>query len=148
MFFGIVSYTQSFANQSKEYYKPPYSLVIYDENQTEITLRQFDDFFTENYGCSVKYANGIEELVEKYSHSEKIIIPKELFNKENGKISIRLTSMLEIKGTQTVATIISTSICYKMVDEGVELSRQDFNKKVSEGVVEVITPIKKEEIKL
>ena len=56
--------------------------------------------------------------------------------------------MLEIKGTQTEATIISTSIYYKMVDEGVELSRQDFNKKVSEGVVEVITPIKKEEIKL
>lgn len=148
LFFGIVSYTQSFANQSKKYYKPPYSLVIYDENQTEITLRQFDDFFTENYGCSVKYAYGIEELVEKYSHSEKIIIPKELFNKESGKISIRLTSMLEIKGTQTVATIISASIYYKMVDEGVELSRQDFNKKVSEGVVEVITPIKKEEIKL
>lgn len=147
LFFGAM-YTRSFANSSKEYYKAPYSLVLYNENQTEITLRRFDDFFTEDYACSVTiYADNIEKMAEKYTHSEKIVIPKELFNKDSGKIGIRLTSMLEIKGTQTETTLVSASIYYKLVDEGVELSRQDFNKEVSEGVVEVITPIKKEEVK-
>ena len=54
LFFGIVSYTQSFANQSKEYYKPPYSLVIYDENQKQERKAKLEQERIENMHKRIK----------------------------------------------------------------------------------------------
>ena len=97
----------------------------YNEDGDEIRIKHYDEnFISEKYTCDVTRDDNKNVVKVEYKYSELLTIPKELFNREEGRI------WFGIKGwhTETWRDISITThkkFYYKIVDDKVILSHQE-----------------------
>lgn len=68
------------------------------ENVAFIRTIDSNEFYSDKYKLTFNYDNNRNEYTVTYNHSEEIIIPNSLFNKDKGVISIRTTEFSNCDG--------------------------------------------------
>ena len=102
---------------------PTFDLYFKDDDGNKVFVKRvFENFVSDKYRYH-EIKNEYGYTVEKiFNHSEKLWIPKKLFNKEKGVIYFSLYGENHRYSEPKYETIASMSICYKVVGNKVVLS--------------------------
>ena len=100
-------------------------ITICNKSESEILLKTVENFTTDNYKCNMKSDDWLAGFSIEFSHSEKIIIPAELFIEKSGYMAFKIradVTLLQSGNLIGTNESHSISLWYKIVDGKIILS--------------------------
>ena len=101
---------------------PNFELYFYNDEQTHILARRVEEnLVSEKYGWTCRDSRRV------FNHSEELTIPKELFTKETGVISLGLFGADTRMNEEEPRELNSIDIYYKKDGDKITLSSEEFS---------------------